>query len=213
MTAVAEPPGEIVRQPASLYQKLLEAAKAVGVVEKDARNEFHRYAYTSIEGLIDAVHDALFDRGILWLGSESEIQDRSRQTRDGESTVTTVHVLFEFVDTATGETLEMMWAGRGDDPGDKGLSKAFTDARKTFIVQQLNLRRGDDTEADSGTDNRSATTVNLIADARGLGDSALNKVLVSVGLPAQQKPYGAFTRIPVDKAVATRAALKEAHGA
>jgi hypothetical protein len=38
-------------------------------------------------------------------------------------------------------------------------------------------------------------------------------VLVSVGLPAQQKPYGAFTRIPVDKAVATRAALKEAHGA
>jgi hypothetical protein len=213
MTAVAEPPGEITALPQSIYAKLLDAAKAVGVVEKDARNEFHRYSYTSIEGLIDAVHDALLERGILWLGGEAEIQDRSRQTREGESTVTTVHMLFTFVDCQTGEKIEIPWAGRGDDPADKGLSKAFTDARKTFIVQQLNLRRGDDTEADSDTDRRTAATGNLIADARGLGDTALNQVLVSIGMPAQQKPFGAFTRIPADKVDAARAALREAHGA
>lgn len=213
MTAVAEPPGEVVALPQTLFQKLLEAAKAVGVVDKDARNEFHRYNYTSIEGIIDAVHDELLDRGVLWLGGESEIDERQRQTRDGESTVTTVHVLFTFIDVASGERIDIPWAGRGDDPADKGLSKAFTDARKTFIVQQLNLRRGDDTEADAATDHRTgaANTVNLIADARGLGDTALNKVLVGAGLPAQQKPYGAFTRIPTEKAAEVRAALQEAH--
>ena len=39
MTAVAEePPGQIVVTPPTLYRRLLDAAKAVGHVEKDSRN-------------------------------------------------------------------------------------------------------------------------------------------------------------------------------
>ena len=123
--------------------------------------------------------------------------------------------MFSFVDVHSGERLDIPWAGRGDDPADKGLAKAFTDARKTFIVQQLNLRRGDETEADPKTDERvysqgaqnGGDTVNLTDLAKGLSDAQLNHVLVASGIQAQQKPWSTFMRIPTAAADQVRADL------
>lgn len=214
MTAIAETPGEIQVAPQSIFQRLLDAAKAIGVVEKDQRNRFHNYDYASIEGIVDAVHDALLDRGVLWLAGTEGYEDRQRTTREGEATVTTVQVLFTFIDVNTGERAELSWIGRGDDPAGQGLAKALTDARKTFIVQQLNLRRGDDPESDARPDQpdqSSGPTANLIADARGLSNEMLNRALVKHGLPAQQAPFGAFTRIPSEVAAEMSNTLAELH--
>jgi hypothetical protein len=49
-----------------------------------------------------------------------------------------------------------MWAGEGDDPADKGLGKAYTNAIKTFARLQFLIPQGDDPEADASTDQRSA---------------------------------------------------------
>jgi hypothetical protein len=209
MTAVAEQPGEIVEQTRTLYERLLEVVKAVGIIEKDSRNAFHKYNYSSIEGVVEAVHGPLADQGILVLGGVTDITDVTRNTREGEAIVTTVQLTLSFVDVHTGERIDIPWCGRGDDPADKGVSKALTDARKTFLIQQLNLRRGDDTEADETTDQRHAAngTANLIADAKGLTNEQLNRVLVHIGLPAQQQPFGAFARIPDDKVEQAKSAL------
>lgn len=217
MTALEEPPGQIEVMPRSLYQKLAAAARQIGVIEKDKRNSFHNYDYASIEAIADATRDVLLEHGILLLAGEEETEDRQRQTRDGEATVTTIKLTFRFIDVDTGETLQIPWVGRGEDPADKGCAKALTDARKTFLIQQLNLVRGEDTEGDPNTDKRhqgAANTVNLIDQIQGSGLSnhVLNQILVAAGLPAHEKPYGSFGRIPADVADNVRqnvAAAKE----
>jgi hypothetical protein len=141
-------PGQIQRAPQTLAQKLVAAALAIETVEKDKRNTFHKYDYASIEAVVSAVRGELLQRGVLVLAGEAETQDRPRATREGESVVTTVHLVFTLLDAETGERLEIPWLGRGDDPADKGVAKALTDARKSFLIQQLNLSRGEDTEAE-----------------------------------------------------------------
>jgi hypothetical protein len=206
-------PGQIQRAPQTLAQKLVAAALAIETVEKDKRNTFHKYDYASIEAVVSAVRGELLKRGVLVLAGEADTQDRTRATREGESVVTTVHLVFTLLDAETGERLEIPWLGRGDDPADKGVAKALTDARKSFLIQQLNLSRGEDTEADPTTDERSAGasgTVNLIPDAKGLRDQQLNEILVANGLPAAQAPFGAFARIPSEKAPQIRSDLESA---
>jgi hypothetical protein len=215
MTAFAEAPGEVqIPAATGLLQKLLEACREIGVVEKDSRNTFHKYDYTSIEGVVGAVRDPLLERGILLFAGQETITDRQRQTNQGEATVTTIELTFRFMDAETGEAIEIPWVGRGEDPADKGVSKALTDARKTFLIQQLNLQRGDDTEADEKTDQRHAPggssptgSVNMVEAARGLTNAQLNAALVSAGLPAAEKPFGSFTRVPPDHVEALQEAL------
>lgn len=199
-----------------LLRKLVAAQKAIGVIEKDKRNEFHRYDYASIEAIVLGTRDHLLQHGLLVLAGQSKLSERQRQTSQGEATVTTVDLTFEIYDVDTGFSITIEWSGRGEDPADKGIAKALTDARKTFLIQQLNLARGDDTEADSSTDERSSGatgTVNMIAEARGLSDTQLNHVLVGNGLPAQQKPFGAFARIPEGIVAPVRADLEKQRAA
>lgn len=201
----------------TLLQKLLAVQKEIGPVEKDSENSFHHYKYVSIEGIVTATREALLRQGILILAGEETTDERQRQTNQGEATVTTVHLNYTIIDVDSGEKLVIPWLGRGEDPADKGVSKALTDARKTFLIQQLNIARGDDTEADPTTDERSSNSsggsANLIADAKGLRDDDLNRVLVAAGLPAAQKPFGAFARIPAAVADEVRANLLKAKGA
>lgn len=211
MTALEEPPGEIQIQ-TSLLQKILEAAKAVGVIEKDKRNAFHKYDYASIETIAAATGQELLSRGVLLIAAEDETTDRQRQTNQGEATVTTVKLSFRFIDVETGESLTIPWVGRGEDPADKGVSKALTDARKTFLIQQLNLVRGDDPEGDPKTDQRSSPNagIDLTDLAKGLTTAQLNEVLVAVGYQAVEKPWSLYGRIPPEKADEFRTRLAQA---
>jgi hypothetical protein len=210
MTAVeAEVPGEVRVSTPSLLRKICDAAEAVGVIEKDKRNAFHKYDYASIEAIAEATGKELLARGVLLLAGEDETSDRQRQTNQGEATVTTVRLTFRFVDVDTGESLSIPWVGRGEDPADKGVSKALTDARKTFLIQQLNLVRGDDTEADPKTDERGHSTpgVNMTEAAKGLTNAQLRRALVTAGLPDVEKPWVTYTQVPPAHVGALREAL------
>jgi hypothetical protein len=213
MSALAEAPlEEQLEHAPNLLLKLIAVQAAIGPIEKDSENTFHHYKYASIEGIVTATREELIKQKVLILAGEESTDERQRQTNQGEATVTTVHLNYTIIDAETGEKLVIPWLGRGEDPADKGVSKALTDARKTFLIQQLNIARGDDTEGDPTTDERShgqSDTVNLVADAKGLRDDALNRVLVAAGLPASQKPFGAFTRIPASVAGQVRAELQK----
>lgn len=197
---------------ARLLTKLAAAQAAIGVIEKDKRNEFHRYDYASIEAIVLGTREHLLEHGVIVLAGHRELSERTRETNSGPATVTTVRLTFSIFDVETGFALDVDWAGRGEDPADKGIAKALTDARKTFLIQQLNLARGDDTEADPSTDERSSAngTVNMVSEAKGLSDAKLNQALVAVGLPASQKPFGSFVRIPKDAVEPIRAELAKA---
>jgi ERF superfamily protein len=217
MTALEEPPGEIVVTPKTLAQKLVEVALSLDSIAKEGFNRAQNYKYASAETLIGDVRRPLLERGVLVLAGEAVTDERPRTTAKGaETSITTVHLAFTFMDAETGETIELPWLGRGEDPMDKGVGKALTNALKTFLRQQLLLPWGDDPEADEGSDERAgrggSDTVNLIEQARGLSNAQLNAALVKAGLPAAEKPFGAFTRIPAEYAANVRAALEEERG-
>jgi hypothetical protein len=215
MTVVdPEPPGEItVTELQTVTQKLIEVAGAIGFIEKKGYNQAQSYAFVRGDDVIADVRVQMLQRRVLLLAGLKEITERSRATRGGgETTISTLKLEFIFHDADTGEQLALPWAGQGEDPGDKGLGKAFTNALKTFLRQQLMIPWGhEDPEADTGSDQRvgSDDSVNLIDEARGLNNATLNAVLVKVGLSAQQAPFGFFMRIPAEKAVAVKAALLE----
>jgi hypothetical protein len=196
MTAAAEIPAEndlgeaLADASPGLLRKLCEAAQAVGPVDKDKRNEFHHYDYASAEAVLNATREELLSRGVLVIGAEVKVEERLRATTNaGETAITTVHLLFSVFDADTGERLEIPWLGRGEDPMDKGVSKALTSAKKTFLRELLSLPYGqDDPEADTGSDQRAygQPTVNLVAEAKGLRDEQLNQILVANGLDARQ---------------------------
>lgn len=206
-----EEPGQITAAPQTLAEKIVAAALEIGAVEKSGYNAKQDYHFARGDDVIEAVRGPLLQRGVLVLGGKQQIVDSERATRAGGVTViSTLEIEFIFLDAQTGEKLALPWAGRGEDPGDKGLGKGFTNALKTFLRQQLLIPWGhDDPEADTGSDERVGGTANLVEQARGLSNAQLNAVLVKVGLGAQQAPFGAFLRIPSEKAEQVTAALAE----
>lgn len=205
MTDVETLPGPALTEAemlVTLLRKLHAATKEIGTIEKGSENAFHHYRYAGIEDIVNGTREHLLNHDLIVLAAAEQMDERQRQTNQGEATVTTVTLYFRIYDIETGYSLQLPWSGRGEDPADKGISKALTDARKTFLIQQLNIARGDDNEADPATDERSSVsgTVNMIADAKGLSDEKLNRALVAVGLPATAKPFGSFTRIPSELA-------------
>jgi hypothetical protein len=213
MSALEEPTLTEAEMKVALLRKLHAATRDIEAIEKASENAFHHYRYAGIEEIVNGTRDHLLAHDLIVLAGQSQTSERQRQTNQGESVVTTIELAFSIFDVETGYALELPWIGRGDDPADKGVSKALTDARKTFLIQQLNIARGDDTESDSSTDERSYSgggeTANMIADAKGLTDAKLNRALVAVGLPASQKPFGAFTRVPRDVEAPLRAELEK----
>ena len=140
-----------------LYAKLAAITAELGYVEKDGTNDFQRYKYTSAEAMLAAIRRPLSAHGIALMPSVTALGEREYETSKGKaSVITTAHVTFTLVDGATGEKHECCWAGQGDDPGDKGLGKAYTNAIKTFLRQQFLIPQGDDPEADASTDRRAA---------------------------------------------------------
>lgn len=212
----AAPELRAVEPPASarLAQKLIAIATDIGAIDKDGYNQAQRYAFTSADHVVGQIRLKLFEQGVLLLATEENTEERLRSTaKGGETAITTVHLTFVFVDSDTGERIELNWPGRGEDPMDKGVGKALTNALKTFLRQQFLIPWGnDDPEADEGSDHRAGAqtgnAVDLLGKARGLSNAQLNEALVAGGLPAQQgNPFATFMRIPAENAAAVEAHL------
>jgi len=204
-----EEPGQLEVQPApgDLMMRLVEVASEMNAIPKGGFNAKQNYAFARADDVVADIRQKLLERKVLVLAYEHHTDERMRQTAGGsESAVTTIHLVFLLVAADTGERIELMWPGRGEDPMDKGISKALTNALKTFLRQQFLLPWGnDDPEADESTDERAGgqnDTVNFASrlSGSGLSDTKLNEILVGAGLPAAQKPFASFMRIPHVKA-------------
>lgn len=129
-----------------IYTKMAKVMKEVGRVPKNGYNSYHKYEYVTESDLVDEVRGILADEGIAFF---STVLD---QERSGE--FTKVKMKFVMVDIETGETIESVFWGEGQDRGDKGLYKAYTGATKYFLMKNFLIATGDDPEADTSTDER-----------------------------------------------------------
>lgn len=162
-----------------LFVKLAEVMGAVERVEKRGRNEFHKYDYATEADIVEAVRKALAERHVMLLPSIREA------TVNG--TLTTLSLVFTFVDGDTGQREELSWLGRGDDNADKGLGKAYTNAVKTFLRAQFLIPSGDDPEADHRTDERAADRAPRAVVPQALVDEAVAAMTAMGVTPEKQR--------------------------
>lgn len=127
-----------------IYAKLAEAITEVDWLTKDGTNEFHHYKYTSAEEVYRRLRGPLLNRGLVILPEIATV------AQDGDLTLITLHI--RIVDSASGESIAVEWAGEGQDKGDKGTYKAATGGMKTFLRHLFMLPTDDDPEADAATD-------------------------------------------------------------
>lgn len=132
----------------SIAKKMAAAAKRIGYgVQKDGRNDFHRYDYTSAGAVRMACGRAMGEEGIavsssiMVLCSEQRLSEKGKNQNHVEVLVT-----LTFVCSDTGETLTTQGLGCGSDVSDKAPMKAVTAAEKYAYVSAFTLAMGEEPE-------------------------------------------------------------------
>lgn len=124
-----------------LYQKLLNVMDQVERIPKNGWNAFHQYHYVQEADLAEAMRRLLTKQGVLVLPTVEEA------TKAGD--FAQVRMRFRFVDTETGQILESVFVGEGQDKTDKAFYKAYTGALKYVLMKTFLIPTGDDPELDT----------------------------------------------------------------
>jgi hypothetical protein len=136
--------------PKNIYQKLHAIMEAIAFIEKDKRNEFHKYNYASEEAIKKAVHSQLVANRVIFLVDVEDFKRVDYITKKQErSTLTEVYINYSFTDIDTLEKITGRFVGTGDDNADKGTYKAITGAIKYILTSTFLIPTGDDPEVEN----------------------------------------------------------------
>ncbi len=130
----------------SLASKLAEVMSLVAYVQKDGKNDFHKYKYASAEKVYQKVNAELSARNIA-VSSNCELLASTDLLDKVIAKVT-----LTLVDGDSSDRLEISGIGEGSDKGDKAAMKAITAATKYALSTGFLISWGDDPEADVSTD-------------------------------------------------------------
>lgn len=122
---------------AALHAKISAASADVASVSKDARNEFHRYEYTSYGALAAAANHALAAHGLAFGVGIDKIELSERQGAKSTMQIALAHIEATLTDTETGAMRVYRWIGMGEDSADKGAAKALTSGVKYGLMRSL----------------------------------------------------------------------------
>lgn len=136
---------------AGIFKKIAIVMDNVRRVKKSGWNDFHKYAYASEADIVDGIRPILAEAGLaLWTTVVSESRDLRPMHNKYKPNdpphmkwFTKVGVKFILGDAETGETLESIYYGEGEDESDKGLYKAYTGAQKYFLTKTFLISSGD----------------------------------------------------------------------
>lgn len=134
----------------SLARKLAEVMVAIERVPKRGRNPHHGYDYATEADISAAIQKELGERGVAFLPTVTAWERHEGLTARGNPTA----IWYAFMDMTledgdSGEVRTTSWIGVGEDPSDKGMAKAFTNAVKYFLLKTFLVPTGDDPEADA----------------------------------------------------------------
>jgi hypothetical protein len=141
---------------------LLTAVNAVmqdvGYVQKDKRNEFHKYRYAGEESLLVVLRPALVKHGLVLIPSlegEPHIDD------NGNTHLVVSYTLTHVSGEVWPEKIRVPGSGndraKNGNVGDKGTYKALTGANKYLLFKLFQMATGDDPEVESAHDNDEVT--------------------------------------------------------
>lgn len=131
----------------TLKQKLHAIMSEVSYIQKDKRNDFHRYNYASEAAIKERLHEMFVKYGVLFsCDPVAVISERDRPTKTGSETVSLFQFSYCFEDVDSEEKREGMFFGSGADAADKGCYKAITGAIKYCLTTRFLIPTGDDPE-------------------------------------------------------------------
>lgn len=137
----------------NLAAKLVKISKACDYVQKDGKNNFHGYKYASAAAVLEKVNAACVENNVASIVNSKILSTEEVITSKGnKERLVTVETTLTLIDADTGETLQSVALGSGQDSGDKAVAKAQTMALKYCWLTTLNISTGDDPEADTKTD-------------------------------------------------------------
>ena len=130
----------------NIYQKLLQAKKKVPYLQKNKKN--FQYTYVSPSNVFATINPILNDLGLILITSvvNSKSQRIEIETKNGikKEWLYDLDILFSWVDTETGEKLDIPFKASGCNGEEKGLGSALTYAERYFVLKQFNIPTDDD---------------------------------------------------------------------
>lgn len=126
-------------KPTNIYAALIAAQAAIKNVGKNGTNQFDKYKYRGIDDVMDAVHAAFVEAGVVAIPEVLEREQVERQSRKGELMIhTTLTVRYTFY-AQDGTSVSATVQGEGLDRGDKSLNKAMSAAYKYCAFQVMSI--------------------------------------------------------------------------
>lgn len=122
----------------TLYKKLSAVLAEVGYIQKDKRNDFHKYNYASETAILERLHPLFVTHGLIL---NINCSDYGRQ-----GDLTLIKLTIKIIDADSGQEDISTFYGEGQDKGDKGIYKAYTGAIKYFLMKTFMIPTGDDPE-------------------------------------------------------------------
>jgi len=132
-----------------LSKKMICIADDVKYIQKQGRNQFHKYNYVTESDVISAFSKAMKKQGVFMFSSIVERDCQSYKTGGGKDAfLVTVKMQVTFVDTESGESFSCIFYGDGSDSNDKAIYKAITGAQKYALMKTFLVATGDVPEQD-----------------------------------------------------------------
>lgn len=135
-----------------IYFKLWKAYDYFPYLQKDKRNQFHKYSYLSEAKIKQVAQTMLKELGLVFHYSvdnvETQITSLGDEGRTKAGVYVTVKASYEFIDIETKEKISGFAYGSGWDTNDKALYKAITGSIKYIFNSNFLIPTGDDPEND-----------------------------------------------------------------
>lgn len=138
---------------AKIAKKLVTIMTDCAHILKNGVNDYHKYKYVTAEDVLQKVNESLTKNKISSFVEPEILEFRDVTNLKGNTEhLATVKVVINLVDSESGEIIQFVGMGSGQDAADKAIMKAQTAAIKYAYMLSLCIATGDDPEADIKTD-------------------------------------------------------------
>lgn len=138
---------------AKIAKKLVTIMTDCAHIIKNGVNDFHKYKYATAEDVLQKVNEALTKNKIACFVMPELLEFKDVINLKGNTEhLATVKVVINLIDSESGEIVQFIGIGSGQDAADKAIMKAQTAAIKYAYMLSLCIATGDDPEADIKTD-------------------------------------------------------------
>lgn len=142
---------------AALASKVLKIKAEIGYIPKRGWNAHHKYNFATESDVTDTLRELMVAHRLDLYDSIVQVNQEAGRTR--------VELFVTLVDVETGFEEGASWFGEAADTQDKGIAKALTSARKTYLLKRFLVPTGDDPDAASGDVQPEGSPQNLAASA------------------------------------------------